>query len=314
MARIEEQIEVWRAAGLIDAETAGRIRAFEAAQLTTPDSPTPTEAIVYLGLAVIGVGVAILVGAKWDRLAAWAHIATPLIPGLLALVTAFIMRRMREPGLRRAAHVAALLGGSLITITIATTGREAGWANETTLLAAGCAAVVAAAALWMLWPGHLLLLGLSAGSVLFSIGIGANAPAHEVSVGAITASLLGAVGILLAEGGTLRPRVSARAFAAVGFAAGAYLAGVEGSVPAWTEVLVFIAGAALIVLSIRRGAMAYMACAVGAIFLALITSVVRHVHDPTLAALSLMLVGSAVIAAVLVLIRLRPWLPPAAVR
>ena len=312
MARTEEQIEIWRAAWLIDAETAGRIRAFEAAQMTTQDSPTLTEAIVYLGLAVIGVGVVILVGANWDRLAAWAHVATPLIPGLLALVTAFIMRRMQEPGLRRGAHVAALLGGALLTVTVATTGREVGWTSETTLLAAGCAAVLATAVLWILWPSHLLLLGLSAGSVLFSVGIGANAPTHDVSVGAMTATLLGAVGILLAEQGTLRPRVSARAFAAVGFAGGAYLAGVEGSDPAWTEALVFIAGALLIVLSIRRGTMAYMACAVGAMFLALITSVVRHVQDPTLAALSLMLVGGAVIAVVLVLIRLKPWVPPAA--
>ncbi len=309
MARPEECLEAWRAAGLIDEETAGRIRVFEAARASKSkeDGPTLTEAAVYLGLAVIAVGVLILFGSNWDHLDGWAHIASPLVPAVLALGAALLMRRMIEPGVRRGSHVAALVAGALLTVSVAAAGREAGASSETTLAAAGCAALVAAVALWPLWQGHLLLVGLSGAAILFSVGVGANAPAHGFIVGAITLAFLGSAGIALAELGALRPRLTARVFAGAGLAGGAFFAGVEGSGPAWTEAVVFLAGLILIVLSIRRGTLAYMAAAVMAMFLGLIDSVVRHVQDPTVAALALMLIGGAVIATVLVLIRLKPW-------
>ncbi len=309
MARPEEHLEAWSAAGLLDEETAARIRVFEAARTPTHERPTLTEAAVYLGLAVIAVGVVILVGSNWDHLDGWARIASPLVPALLALGAALLMRRMIEPGVRRGSYVAALVAGALLTVSVATAGREAGATGETTLAVAGCAAIVVAVALWLVWPGHLLLVGLAGAAILFSAGVGANAPAHGLTVGAITLACLGTAGIALAELGTLRPRLTARVFAGAGLAGGAFLAGVEGGGPAWTEVLVFLAALILVVLSIRCGTLAYMAAAVVGVFFGLIESVVRHVHDPTIAALALMIIGGAVIATVLALIRLKPWTP-----
>jgi len=307
MARPEEHLEAWRAAGLIDEETAGRIRVFEAARTSKEGRPTLTEAAVYLGLAVIAVGVFILVGSNWEQLDGWAHIASPLVPAFLSLGAALLMRRTSEPGVQRGSYVAALVAGALLTVSVATAGREAGATGETTLAAAGCAALVVAVALWLHWPGDLLLVGLAGAAILFSAGVGANAPAHGFTVGAITLAFLGTAGIALAELGTLRPRLTAQVIAGAGLAGGAFLAGVGGGGPAWTEVLVFLVGPILIVLSIRQGTLAYMAAAVVGMFLGLINSVVRHVQDPTIAALALMVIGGAVIATVLVLIRLKPW-------
>jgi len=97
--------------------------------------------------------------------------------------------------------------------------------------------------------------------------------------------------------------------AGIAFAGGAFYAGLDDTVPGWVQVVTFVAGGALIALSIRRSVLLYMAFGVGAVFLGLIATILRHVDDPTMASLLLMLIGVLLIAGVLLLARLRPWAP-----
>lgn len=60
----ERQLKAWQAAGLIDAEIAGRIRAWEAAH----SRPLGLWAIIGLGALTIGLGIVSVVAANWDAI------------------------------------------------------------------------------------------------------------------------------------------------------------------------------------------------------------------------------------------------------
>jgi uncharacterized membrane protein len=309
MAKADEHIRQWRDAGLIDDETAARIEAFESAKAARKSDERPglMEALVYLGLAIIAAGVAVLAGNNWEHLQTWARVAVPAVPGVLGVAVGPMMLRAPQPGIRRGGAMAWLAAAALLTGAVAVSGAEADWEPEAIVLVSGLGGTVIALVLWVLSPSHAQLLGIAAGLFLVSIGVGANAGEHELTFGATTMALFGAAGIALTELGLLQPRLSAQALSALALAGGAFYAGVEEITPAWTEAFAFAAGAALIALSIRRGVFLYMVFGVAVVFLGLMATIAKHVEDPTVAALLMMLIGALLIAGVLILARLRPW-------
>lgn len=82
--RWEDELERWRAAGLIDGASAERIRAFETNRARGAGLRWPTLLAIGFGALLLGAGVLLFVAAHWDDLSpAWRF-------GLiLALVASF---------------------------------------------------------------------------------------------------------------------------------------------------------------------------------------------------------------------------------
>jgi AcrR family transcriptional regulator len=311
MPNFESYLRDWREAGIVDEAIERRVREFEDARRARPtERPTVLEALIYLGLAIIAVGVVVLVGSNWQHLQPWARIAVAAVPGGLGVLAGIALRSSALPAMRRGADVTWLTATALLTVAFAVIGSEADWTPEHTVLACGVAATALALSLWVSSPSHPQIVGVGVAVLLFSIGLSVNASEHEMMIASITIAAFGVTGILLAETGLLQPQTSARLLSALAFATGAYGSGPEDIDPAWAEVLVFVAAAALIALSIQRGVFVYMVAGVVALFVGLITVILRHVDDPTMASLALVIIGAVVIAVVMLLVQLRPWSRP----
>lgn len=72
---IDRKLDVWIAAGLIDAAAADGIRAFEEKR----ERPYALWAIIGLGLLALALGIMLIVAANWDQIADWAKLAVQLL-------------------------------------------------------------------------------------------------------------------------------------------------------------------------------------------------------------------------------------------
>jgi len=303
---IDAQLRRWQEAGLLDHETATRIRAFEESLPDRNDRPGIVEAAVYLGLAVIAVGIAVLVATNWQDLRPWARIAVSGVPALLALITGQSMRTSPAPGVHRGAQLAWLLALALLTSTAAIVGNESGWTEENIWLAAGLTALSSGVTLWVVMPTHTQLLGVAAGTFVFSLALQSQPDVGDNPVIGPSLALFGAAGVILTEFNLLVPRTSARMISSIEVVAGGLFAGgVSGPGPA--EAIAFVAGACLIALSIRRGVFVYTGMGVASFFIGLVTLILRHIDNTTAASVALIAVGVVLLAGVLLLERFRPW-------
>lgn len=321
MVDIEEHLSKWRTAGVIDAATESRIRAHESRDaletVGADDRPGILEALAYLGIAVLAVGVIIMVTVSWDDLEPWARVAVMAIPGLLAIAVGATMRSSGRPGLVRGGHIAWMVAVALLGGAVATAAANADARDENVALYAGLVATVAAGVLWVFAPSHpqVLALGLSIGVVCFALG--GRSDDFSEAVAGLTLMVAGMAGVFVAERRWLVPMDTARAVSAAGLAMGAYVAGFErgfdgsyfsGSFRSHPfEVLSLVAAAFLIALSIRQRTLVYMLFGVAVAFLGMVTSLTRHAGSPTAAAAGLILIGALLLGVVLLLARWQPW-------
>ena len=309
MADLDDYLARWQQAGVIDEEAAERIRRFEAQAeaKARPERPGIVEALLYVGLAVIGVGAFVLVALVWEDLAAWARIAVTAAPGVFALALGELLRSAGEPGLRRGGSLAWVLGAGLLTGCAGVIAYEAGWDDPNGAIAAAAFAVALTFALWMVLPWHPQLAALGAALLFLSIAIGVRAAHDGPAVAAGVLAGLAALWIAAAETGWLKPRVTARPLGGFALAAGAYLVGVDPALPLVFDSLTLLAGVALIGLSIYRGSFVYMVFGVGVLFVGFVTFTMQRVPDPVVGALVLMLAGLVLVVVVVALARWRPW-------
>lgn len=311
MSAAREHLRRWLNAGLIDASAAERIQAFEAqeAQATSGERPTAVEALVYLGLAVGAVGTIVLVVANWERLAAWAHVATPALPGALALAAGQALRSAAAPELRRGGQVAWAVAVALAGLTVVAIGIEADWAEGDTAIVSSLVAAAMAIGLWTLEPSHPQIVALQAALVSLGLSMGSLPQRDEFSVPAagMSIALFAAASLASVELGALRPRATGRVLGAIALAVGVLFLNTDEQERLWAESLSLLAGAGLIGLGIRQATFIYVGVGVATIFVGLIVLVVRRLEDPTLAALALMVLGALLVGAVMLLSKTRPW-------
>ncbi len=117
---LEKDLERWLSGGLIDADTATRIRAFEKSREGTAGLHWPVLFAVAFGALLLGAGVLLFVAAHWDSLAPGSRFGL-----LLAMVALFhlaaAMAADRFPPLAHALHAvgtislgaAIFLGGQI---------------------------------------------------------------------------------------------------------------------------------------------------------------------------------------------------------
>jgi hypothetical protein len=174
-----ERIRGWEAAGLIDAATAERLRAAEAAAAPEPEVPPPAaepglvssffgpgvsivEMFSYLGGAFVvaawAVLMARLVSESTDPMRQWLLVVGWAVPAAVWFVLAMVIRG-RSPRLSRAAGVCLVL--SVIAVGAGVTVNARIFMPDTPALAAGAiAGLVAAAAYRLLHPAVLTEIGL----------------------------------------------------------------------------------------------------------------------------------------------------------
>src|SRR5262247_2239825 len=71
----ERPLSRWTSASLLDAETAGRIRAWEAARGRGQSLRWPTQLALAFGALLLGAGILLFVSAHWDGLSPAARMA-----------------------------------------------------------------------------------------------------------------------------------------------------------------------------------------------------------------------------------------------
>ncbi|MCK9518292.1 MAG: DUF2157 domain-containing protein [Dehalococcoidia bacterium] len=306
MSAPEEHLRRWQAAGLLDEATAARLREFESArhERTADERPGILEAVVYLGVAIAAVGVAILVGSAWGDLQDWARIAVVGVPAVLALLAGQALRSIGRPDMVRGGHVAWLLAEALLSGTAAVAADSAGWSEDDVALAAAIVAATSATALWLLAPSHVQVFGVGAGLFLLSMMLGTIPDEYTPLVAGLVAAAFGAALLALTELNWFRPTWSAQPVAALLLAWGVFFGSFDDP---WAEAVAFIAAAALVVLSIGRGVFVYMVLGLALGFGALVRAIAMHVDDPTAASLALIMVGALLVGSVILLARHKPW-------
>lgn len=309
MASVEDHLRRWSEAGVVDDAAAARIRDFEAARpprttFVAEDRPGVVEAILYLGLAIVGAGAFSLGAENWAGLESWARIAALAVPAVLTFLAGLALRSFDDPGFRRAGNLAWLVTVGLLAGTVGVINNEADVSGHRSLLMVGVVATAVAAGLWAVSSSYPQVVALGAALVLLAEGIGNSPDDYSAQVAGTVLFALGIMGVAFAEAGMLTPRFAARAIFGAFAIAGPYHAGLDGSVY-WAELLVFVVGAGLIALAVRRNTFLYMVIAVAGMFVGLITFVFEHLADSIGVALSLLLSGAAIIAGVLLLTALR---------
>jgi len=309
----EDHLARWRAAGLIDQDQADRILAFEAArergparpageQLSGDQRPGVLEAILYLGIVVASVGIITLIANNWDDLTGPARIAALWLPSLLLALAGFGLRSLGSAAMGRAAGLAWLAAVALLAGGVGVVGAEADWDGDATVLLAGAAATAAALAFWVLGPSHPQVIALAGALVLLAVGASTRAEHAEAETFGLVLVLFGAAGVAVAERGWFGPRLTARLLSAAGVVAGLLMAAYAGEWQvALFESLVFVVGAALLWLGLRRAAFTYVVVGVGGVFLGLIFFIFRHFEDELGAPVALLLSGALIVGAALLL-------------
>jgi len=116
MADIESLLNRWQTAGVLDAETASRIRAHEAQQKKPAGLRWQVIVVLILGAILVACGMALFVSAHWDEIGPFARLGV-----VLAMVSVFHLgggwARERFHGLSTALHaVGTISTGAAIAL------------------------------------------------------------------------------------------------------------------------------------------------------------------------------------------------------
>ncbi|HWW16742.1 MAG TPA: DUF2157 domain-containing protein, partial [Candidatus Dormibacteraeota bacterium] len=111
--QLEQQLQRWVEAGILDSQSAGRIREFEAAR-ESPGMRWPVIFAIAFGSIMVAAGVLLFVAAHWEELS-----PTERLLLVIAMTSGFhlaagaLMTRMRALGLALHAVGTVALGGGI---------------------------------------------------------------------------------------------------------------------------------------------------------------------------------------------------------
>lgn len=138
-ARWESYIERWQQAGLLDAGTVERVRAYERERGQTGGFGWPVVLVVALGVSLLGAGVLLFVAAHWDRLSPAERFG--LLVGLVGLLhVSGAVLASRSPVLALGLHCVGTISlGGAIFMTGQIFHLEEHWPGGVMLWALGAA-------------------------------------------------------------------------------------------------------------------------------------------------------------------------------
>jgi hypothetical protein len=233
---LQYSLQAWQQAGIISAEQATRIEAFEyaaaaalqpapaSAPVRTRRIPLVAEALGYLGATLGVVGLSLLIHRYWNDLATAGHLSVTILAALALTVAGLFVPEARDPAYSRlrsfvwtAASVAAAFAAGVIAV-------DAAHAQDGATIAVAVAATVALHS-GLLWWGRAerpvqQIIGLAAGLVTVGTVVHqfGNSGAVGIAVWASAALLL----TLSIAHLVVRPAVSG-AIGAVGSLVGAWI-------------------------------------------------------------------------------------------
>ena len=316
MADVEEHLGRWVEGGVIDEAAAGRIRRFEAAREKAErgsgdERPTVLEALLYLGVVVLGVGIFALIAQQWDELESWARVIATSVPVALLLLAGLAMRASDEPALRRGGQVAWLVAVAMFAGALAVIINEygpdsrSGDDDRNALLMIAAGTVALSLVLWVASATHPQVVAVAGSLVFLAQALGNWPDDFSEPVAGSLLLAMGAAGLALGEGRWLTPRASVRfAFAALAIA-GPFQAGFGGERETAFELLTFVVAAGVLALGVVRGSFSLVVVAILGTFAALVTFIFEHFEEQLGAPVALMLSGALLVGAVLVLATFR---------
>ncbi len=151
---LNKRLDRWINSGVVDANTAERIRAFEASERSSEGLRWPVLLALGLGGVLLCAGVLLFVAAHWDELSpAWRFTLVLLLVGLFPIVGAFTTERFPALGATFYA-IATICVAAGIFLTAQIFNLQEHWPSGILLWAVG------ALAGWLLlrqWPQSVLL-------------------------------------------------------------------------------------------------------------------------------------------------------------
>lgn len=111
--QLDQQLQRWTGAGVIDTETAGRIRAFESSR-ESPGMRWPVIFAIAFGAIMVAAGVLLFVAAHWDELSpAQRFLLVLTMIAVFHLAAGAVMPRMRALGIALHGVGTVVLGGGI---------------------------------------------------------------------------------------------------------------------------------------------------------------------------------------------------------
>lgn len=304
MSDSEQHLARWVAAGLIPPEAAERILAHERRQPRTTESrPSGLEALLYLGIVVLAVGVFALFAQQWRDLESWARLLAIGVPTALLLAAGAIMRLSDAPEMQRGSQAAWLVGSGLFAGTLGVLFNEyrLGFPEHDDrgrMLTIATATFLLALALWTLNQSHAQLLVIAVSAFFLGQAVGNWPDEFSQTPAGMTVLTVGVAGLALIEWGAIKPVDSGRLFFSVLAVVGPYEAG-AGDGPIAFELLAGVFAAAIIAYGVLRGSFSLLLVGAAAAFAVLVSFIFEHFEERIGAPAALIISGGLLVAAVL---------------
>ncbi|MGE0601370.1 MAG: DUF2157 domain-containing protein [Dehalococcoidia bacterium] len=308
MEPVESFLRRWLNAGVIDESTAQRIRAFEETSpvpSSTESRPGALEAVLYLGLVVLGVGVFALFAQQWQDLESWSRVLAIGVPTVLILGLGALLHTSKDPELRRGGQAAWFVSVGLTAGLIAVLVNEYGLGLDKDddrgqfLLVASCTFLLAMA-LWTASPSHAQLLAIAGSAFMLGQAIGNWPDEFSQPLAGMTTLGIAVAAIALVELEWLSPAESGRFFFVILGIVGAEEAGAGGG-PIGFELFAGVVAALAIAYGVLRESFVVVLVGVGGAFVVLVTFIFEHFQEEIGAPMALMISGGLLIAAVVIL-------------
>lgn len=307
MARIEEHLQRWVEAGILKPQTAETIRMFERQQgePEAGERPGVLEALLYLGVVVLSVGVFSLFTQNWENLESWARVTAIGVPTLLLLGVGAVLRSSKEPQLERGGQAAWLATVALFAGFAAVTIHEYGLGfgdvdDPGGLLAVAGATFGLSVLLWVASPSYPQVLAIAGATVFLGQAMGNWPDDFSQELAGMTIFVIAVAALLLAEIGWLTPVLGARFLFSALVIMGPFEAGVDRG-PIAFELLAAAAAAAVIAYGVMRASFPVVLVGVGGAFFVLINFIFRHFSERIGAPMAMMISGAILVAGVLLL-------------
>src|SRR3972149_6407346 len=267
-------LERWVKAGLLTGDQAAAIVAHEA----RPAAPDGGVSVLAEALGYAGAAPAIAA-----------------IPPALALAAGSMLRSKTEPAFRRLMSLLWFLsiGGFAGTAGIIIAEYATDFDEDWVPLVIGLAMLFPAFVLWRLLPAVLQQLALLGGLVVTVMGLFAVVPGEPNGTAmALAAWGIGVAWVVLGWRGWPKPQMATMV---VGSVVAAYMPVIAAQDHEWLLALGIATGAALMVLSVRSGALPLLAIGTVTVFAYVTGVVLRYFRDQLGVPLALMIIGAVFI-------------------
>jgi hypothetical protein len=258
------------------------------------------EALAYVGAALAVVGVVTLVAQFWSDLATWSRLTLVGVVAAGLTVAGLLVDEQAGPSLWRLRQVLWLLASGAVALVAGLAAADAfEWGGAAVAIAVGVVTVVHAAALWQLRDRPAQHLAAVAGASTAIAGIAAWVKSPALAGFALLGS--GAAWALAGRRDLLPPRFVAVTLGALGFAVGpAVLAGTwAGAAP----LAGCAAAGALLFAGARLHEFLFTGTGVAALLAYVPWTVVHYFAGTIGVPVVLLVIGVALVSAMLVLIR-----------